>query len=423
MRYYHKNIFQNLWRINNMTDLSINQFKKEYIFRFQKKLLTDLDIWSFGVDVAITYFITHSELFDVHWYLNQYPDVAESNIDPIMHYVKYGAFEERNPNQWFSTEEYLKNNPIVKQNRINPFFHFLSGEAFNNIKDRIIFFETNDTYNYKTYNDITKEIKLNIYKFINIDLFVGIPRSGMIPATILSLFLNKNLCTLTEFINNNIMIHGYRSKATTDFKNILIVDDSITTGRAILDAKNLIKQNLDTSKKSIKYFAAYATEESRDKVDYFLNIVDHPRFFEWNYLNHAHCQNWAYDLDGVLCLDPTEEENDDGQKYLNFIRTAKPLYIPDYKIGAIITARLEKYRYETEIWLKKNRVIYSNLYMLNLPSKEDRIRLNAHTNIKIYYYNKLTHLKLFLESEPIQAKLIAQKTGKKVICTKNNILY
>ncbi len=69
--------------------------------------------------------IKESKLFDPKWYLRTYPDVAKVNTDPILHYVLWGADENRNPSPDFSTSIYLKNvKPDVIRNR-NAFAHFL----------------------------------------------------------------------------------------------------------------------------------------------------------------------------------------------------------------------------------------------------------------------------------------------------------
>jgi len=47
-----------------------------------------------------------SRLFDARYYLDTYPDVREHGMDPLLHYVKYGAREGRQPNPWFSTQLY-----------------------------------------------------------------------------------------------------------------------------------------------------------------------------------------------------------------------------------------------------------------------------------------------------------------------------
>ena len=51
--------------------------------------------------------IARSGLFDREWYLKSYPDVVARGIDPVRHYVAYGAREGRNPSPSFSTRGYL----------------------------------------------------------------------------------------------------------------------------------------------------------------------------------------------------------------------------------------------------------------------------------------------------------------------------
>ena len=145
--------------------------------------------------------------------------------------------------------------------------------------------------------------------------------------------------------------------------------------------------------------------------------------FQWNYLNGNWINKSCFDIDGVLCVDPTEEENDDGEKYKAFLRSAKPLFIPKFKIHTLVTSRLEKYRSETELWLKEHDVDYGNLIMLNLPSKEERIRQNAHAKFKAETYAKLKDTILFVESERNQAIEIAQITGKPCICVSSDELF
>ena len=60
------------------------------------------------------------------------------------------------------------------------------------------------------------------------DLIVGIPRSGMLPANILALYLNKPLTDLNSFVNGHIYKAGERGQFfdIKEFKKILIVDDA-----------------------------------------------------------------------------------------------------------------------------------------------------------------------------------------------------
>lgn len=74
--------------------------------------------------------IRQSGLFNEGWYLKNHPDVAESGIDPIEHYLKFGAEEHRNPSPEFDTHWYLNTYPDVAEQGINPLVHYIKfGES------------------------------------------------------------------------------------------------------------------------------------------------------------------------------------------------------------------------------------------------------------------------------------------------------
>ena len=66
-----------------------------------------------------------SGLVDERWYKEIYPDVANGDLDPVSHYVDYGATEGRDPNSHFSTKWYLSKYPDVREMGINPLLHYL----------------------------------------------------------------------------------------------------------------------------------------------------------------------------------------------------------------------------------------------------------------------------------------------------------
>jgi len=47
-----------------------------------------------------------SGLFDADWYLATYRDVSEAGLDPLYHYCRFGARENRQPNAWFDPLDY-----------------------------------------------------------------------------------------------------------------------------------------------------------------------------------------------------------------------------------------------------------------------------------------------------------------------------
>jgi hypothetical protein len=69
--------------------------------------------------------IRESGLFDEQFYLRRYEDVRQSGMDPLVHYVRYGAMERRNPNPYFHTPYYLGQCPEAAACRINPLRHFI----------------------------------------------------------------------------------------------------------------------------------------------------------------------------------------------------------------------------------------------------------------------------------------------------------
>lgn len=63
--------------------------------------------------------------FNTRYYLYNYPDVRRADVSPLVHYVKYGWREGRNPSSQFNTTYYIEANPDVKAADINPLAHFI----------------------------------------------------------------------------------------------------------------------------------------------------------------------------------------------------------------------------------------------------------------------------------------------------------
>lgn len=273
--------------------------------------------------------------------------------------------------------------------------------------------------NYRSIDDLNHIIlkKLDIIPR-DIDLIVGVPRSGMLPANLLALYLNLPYTDIHSFKNGFVYKAGARKQFfnTTAYKSILVVDDSIASGAALLQCKNDLKDF--ESLYDIKYCAVYVTPENKNLADYAFEVVSTPRCFQWNIFNHTALEKSCFDIDGVLCVDPTDAQNDDGKAYRDFLKHAAPLYIPGSKIGTIVTSRLEKYRAETECWLKVNGVKYDKLVMLDLPDMMARQKANNHGEHKAATYTDHTY-NLFVESSLVQAREINRLTKKPVFCTEN----
>lgn len=273
--------------------------------------------------------------------------------------------------------------------------------------------------NYRNIRDLNEVIlkKLSIIPR-DIDLIVGVPRSGMLPANLLALYLNRPYTDIHSFINGHIYKAGARGQFfdIKAFKKILVVDDSVASGSALKECKENLK-HLETQF-DIRYCAVYVIPGKEKSVDFHFETVPLPRYFQWNILNHTTLEKACFDIDGVLCADPLPEQNDDGEKYIDFVLNAQPLFIPGSKIGTIVTSRLEKYRKQTETWLKANNIRYNELVMLDLPDMAARQKANNHGAHKAKAYASKPYV-LFVESEYNQAVEINRLTKKPVLCTAN----
>lgn len=203
-----------------------------------------------------------------------------------------------------------------------------------------------ETIQYRSIDDMTKLILNRIDDFRNLecDLIVGIPRSGMIPAALIALFLNKPFCDIDTFLDDKMFSSGHRFKnLVIKNKKVLVIDDSISSGAAINEVKNKLKCKTDWT---IVYAAIYARQKSTNMIDFYGELVEGDRVFEWNMFQHANILNMTcMDIDGVLCENPPID--DDGPLYHEYLISAKPKFLPNVKIKTLISCRLEKYRPET----------------------------------------------------------------------------
>lgn len=282
-------------------------------------------------------------------------------------------------------------------------------------------------YNYRSYHDLS----LSVWKAIptlaeDIDLIVGVPRSGMVPAMMLALYMNTPATSLDMLLQGKVFSCGmYRMNENSEegisqFNHILILDDTYCSGRAMEKVHRQVQESkiMQAYKGKVSYAAVYVTPGNEDKLDYAFEVCPLPRLFQWNIFNHSVNSQACFDIDGVVCRDPSPEENDDGERYKKFIQSVRHRIGTIHHISRFVSSRLEKYRKETEDWLHRSGYEYDELILLDLPNKEERVRLGCHGSFKAEVYGK-TQDTLFYESELRQAIEIAKRTGKEVFCTEN----
>jgi len=273
--------------------------------------------------------------------------------------------------------------------------------------------------NYRSVADLNLDIRKWIQELPDdLDLIVGIPRSGLLAANLLALYFNLPISDVEGLCKSRILqmgprYNGGKKPNLTKNSKVLVIDDSVCSGMQMKQVKSRIKSAGLSNQ--IYYGAVYITPQGYKHVDFWFEVVDLPRVFEWNVMHHSILTNSCVDIDGVLCRDPTNEENDDGENYIRFLKNVRPLIIPTKTIGWLVTCRLEKYRKITEEWLEKYNIKYKHLIMMNLPNKESRVASGSHAYYKASIYKKYD-ANLFIESSLNQAREIVRLTGKPTLC-------
>ncbi|MCE6960703.1 phosphoribosyltransferase [Cereibacter sphaeroides] len=277
---------------------------------------------------------------------------------------------------------------------------------------------------YRSIPDLAETLQNNLHRLPReVDLVVGLPGGGILAANLLCLILNLPMSDLDSFLAGRSFSVG-RTKLDPGGvpprpRRIVVIGDTAPDGASLQAARDRLTA-MAPEVEAI-FVLAYGPQEALPGADLVFETVPDPCIFQWSFMQHEILERACVDIDGVLCLDPTQEQNDDGAAYLEFLATARPLYRPARRIGMLVTSRLEKYRRETEDWLAARGIRHDRLVMLDLPSQAERIRLGAHGSFKAEVYRQ-SDAPLFIESENRQARRIAALSGKPVLCLETHRL-
>lgn len=273
---------------------------------------------------------------------------------------------------------------------------------------------------FKSYTDLTVDVRGWLDTLPrHFDVIVGIPRSGLLVASLISLSRNLPMTDVEGLISGRLFGNGRQFEGAgacllSEPRRVLVVDDSVLTGRQL----GAVRSGLERASlpHEISYGCVYVDTGREDLVDHFYEVVPYPRMFEWNFMQHQALESCYMDIDGVLCRDPTEEENDDGEHYVEFLSSVDVRERPAFRVGALVTSRLERYRPQTEAWLRWHGIRYDSLIMMPYATKAERIAAGHHAAFKAEAYQK-SRAMVFIESDAVQAQEIADITARPVICT------
>lgn len=246
---------------------------------------------------------------------------------------------------------------------------------------------------------------------------LGVPRSGMIPASLVAQELGCHLGDVDTFASTGSFHRpGRRFNWAEKLDGpVLVVDDSVHSGYAMREAREIL-DGLD-----IVTACVYLRPGMEEEVDVFGRRLAAPRLFAWNWTASVLLSRCLCDMDGIICTD-SDAFDDDGPEYVRALRDVRPLHLPRRKVRAVVTARLNRWRDLTAEWLNEHGVDRGELHMAPFPRAADRRRYgNARWKASVYRDDE--DALLFIESSRPQAREIARRTDRPVLCLPEERLY
>ena len=271
--------------------------------------------------------------------------------------------------------------------------------------------------NYRSVSDLNDAIARNIGRLPDdIDLVVGVPRSGLLAANLYALITNVSMTDLAGFTAGRLLSVGRTRAVRGDGarpRRVLVIDDSINGGASLRAARAEVAEAGLTE--ACVFCAVFGADRTHPEADIVLERVPRPRLFQWNAFHHKHLEHACVSMDGVLHRDL---EPDDEEGYARFLADAAPLQRPSVPVGHVVSGFSERLRPQAEAWLQRQGIRYGALHMLGSAGEGRRAPVDA----KAALY-RATPTALFVEGEPDRAERIARDAGKPVLCTQTQFLY
>lgn len=272
--------------------------------------------------------------------------------------------------------------------------------------------------NYRSIADMNDTIVRNLHRLPrDIDLVVGIPRSGLIAANLVSLAANIPMTDLDGFVAGRVYSSGVTKRRpaldreTSRMRKVLILDDSINGGDAMRQAR--ARMAATGTNADMIFSAVYGSFAVYEEADFIFEVVPWPRLFQWNFMHHKFLERSCIDVDGVLCIAPAGGEGEDRPAFTDDLSRMRALYLPTRKVRHLVTARPRADLPRLEDWLAAHRIAYDELIALDPDGARDPA-MRGKAKAMLY---RGCDADLFIEGDRDQAAAIARLSGKPVLCT------
>ncbi len=247
-----------------------------------------------------------------------------------------------------------------------------------------------------------------------IEVIVGVPRSGLLAGSLLALHLNLPLTDLEGFIQGRMLAGGARLEGRDletllhTSRTVLVIDDSVATGAQL----KKVKERLGAAglPHKILYAAVYVKPDFENVVDFAGEAVPVPRVFEWNFMHHGRLSEACMAVENVLYREPQASEGDE-DAYAERLAHVEPLHLPTKPVGWLVSSGPETRRAPLQAWLADHNVRYEELILAAKGARPEA----GDASFKADVYRK-TGARMFIEGDAGRAADIANLSGRPVLC-------
>jgi hypothetical protein len=276
---------------------------------------------------------------------------------------------------------------------------------------------TLDEWSYVTLDDLAADTR-RLAELLpdDVDAIVAIPRSGLLAAGPIAAALHLPLFTVTRADGVRATGSGFRMENRPEAppRRVALIDDTVAHGYALAWATPLTAAAFPGA--ALTRAVVYAHPLGLHAVDLYAAVYPGGHYLEWNWPNAGHAERCAFDFDGILCADCPPEADDDGPRYRHFLATARRRFLPRRApVRLIVTARHERYRDLTLAWLAREGVRVDRLVMRDWDL-DPAVPFNDQVAAWKAGHYRESGCPLFAESDPAQARIIADLSRRPVLC-------
>lgn len=192
----------------------------------------------------------------------------------------------------------------------------------------------------------------------DIDLVVGIPRSGLLFADMIALSLAKPLATPETLAEGGPWV-SERFTVPEQIASVLLVDDSVDTGESMADAVDEVRNALPGAR--VTTAVLIGRKEQKASVDHIFRMIPQPRLFEWDLMHQKKVGHVAVVLEGVIA--PARPTDLPDTEYAKWLDDTGPGRIPIYLVDTVIAYGPEGAEGSVATYLDRHGVDFGRILM------------------------------------------------------------